>query len=55
MNLALVYDTETTGLPDWHQPSDAPQQPHLVAAGEKLTGKQFAKLNEIYEEHIGGQ
>lgn len=26
-----------------------------VAAGEKLTGKQFAKLNEIYEEHIGGQ
>jgi len=28
--MILVYDTETTGLPDWSQPSDAPQQPHLV-------------------------
>ncbi len=26
----LVYDTETTGLPDWSQPSESPQQPHLV-------------------------
>lgn len=26
----LAFDTETTGLPDWNQPSEAPQQPHLV-------------------------
>ena len=26
----FIYDTETTGLPDWNQPSEAPQQPHLV-------------------------
>lgn len=29
-NLIFFYDTETTGLPDWNQPSNAPQQPHLV-------------------------
>lgn len=29
MNI-LVFDTETTGLVLWHQPSEAPQQPHLV-------------------------
>jgi DNA polymerase III epsilon subunit-like protein len=26
----IIYDTETTGLPDWKEPSESPQQPHLV-------------------------
>lgn len=26
----LVFDTETTGLPVWHQPSEHPDQPRLV-------------------------
>jgi DNA polymerase-3 subunit epsilon len=26
----LAFDTETTGMPDWSQPSESPQQPHLV-------------------------
>ena len=28
--MKLFFDTETNGLPDWGQPSEAPQQPHLV-------------------------
>jgi len=28
--MILGYDTETTNLPDWHQPSDAPHQPHVI-------------------------
>lgn len=28
--MILAFDTETTGLPDWNQPSDSEHQPHLV-------------------------
>lgn len=28
--IALIFDTETTGLPLWKEPSDHPDQPHVV-------------------------
>lgn len=28
--MLLFFDTETSGLPDFRAPSDAPQQPHLI-------------------------
>lgn len=37
----LVFDTETTGLPDWGQPSDSPQQPHLVQLAMLLLDEEF--------------
>lgn len=36
MRTALVYDTETTGLPMFHEPSDDPRQPHIVQIGALL-------------------
>lgn len=30
MNLAIAYDTETTGLPLFNEPSEDPRQPHIV-------------------------
>lgn len=50
---ALVYDTETTGLPDWHEPSDAPHQPHIVQLAAALidldTQKTIASMDVVVE------
>lgn len=35
-NLALVYDFETSGLPLFSEPSEHPDQPHVVQVGAQL-------------------
>jgi len=30
MNTAICFDTETSGMVDWHAPSESPEQPHIV-------------------------
>ena len=34
--LGICYDTETTGLPDYKNPSEGPQQPHIVELAAKV-------------------
>lgn len=36
MNPALFFDTETTGLPLFKEPSEDPRQPHIVQLGACL-------------------
>lgn len=55
MNL-LFFDTETSGLPDWHKPSDAPHQPHLIQIAAMLTdgdGNELAEWSTIVQPGPG--
>lgn len=40
MSLINVFDTETTGLPDWKNPSEAGHQPHMVEIASLLCNAQ---------------
>lgn len=42
--LMFFYDTETTGLPLFDQPSDDPQQPHIVQAAGALVNRDTGKI-----------
>jgi DNA polymerase-3 subunit epsilon len=51
MTLALFYDTETTGIPKYGQPSTDPAQPRVTQLAAELcieaTGETIAELNHI--------
>ena len=42
--MIIVYDTETTGLPDYRAASDAPHQPHLVQLAVAVFADDGAEL-----------
>lgn len=43
-NLALFYDTETSGLPLFNDPSEDPRQPHIVQLGACLVDLDSRKV-----------
>ncbi len=51
MNIALVYDTETTGMPLFKEPSEHPGQPHIVQLAAVLVDldsrKELASIDVI--------
>ncbi|MFT6550517.1 MAG: DNA polymerase-3 subunit epsilon [Zhongshania marina] len=44
MTPILFFDTETTGLPKWKEPSDSPEQPHLVQLAAILADQDTQKI-----------
>ena len=51
MNLVLAFDSETTGIPIWSEPSDSETQPHLVQLAAVLvdldTGTHYGAMDVI--------
>lgn len=45
--MTLYYDTETTGLPDYKSPSEAPNQPHIVQLGAILVDQDWNTVGTL--------
>jgi DNA polymerase III subunit epsilon len=48
-NLGLFYDTETTGLPLFNEPSEDPRQPHIVQIGAVLVDMDTREELEVLD------
>lgn len=51
----LIFDTETTGLPAWNDPSDAPHQPHVVDIACSLfdrTGMEIERYDALIDPGV---
>ncbi len=46
-DLVNVFDTETTGIPDWKNPSEAGHQPHIVEIAAILHNAQGAVIDSF--------
>ncbi len=46
MNKILFFDTETSGMPDWKQPSESPHQPHMVDIAAQL----YTEAGELIDQ-----
>lgn len=46
MKPMLMYDTETSGLPDYKNPSSGEQQPHIVQLGAILVAQDTRQVSE---------
>ena len=44
MTLAIVFDTETTGIPDFKAPSESEHQPHIVQLAALLVNLESRKI-----------
>ena len=45
----LVYDTETTGLPNWSVPSSDPSQPHVTQIAAELFDDETGKTHSFID------
>jgi DNA polymerase III subunit epsilon len=52
MALFMVYDTETTGLPLFDQPSEYPRQPHIVQLAARLVCSDTREIKHSLESII---
>lgn len=52
MALFLAYDTETTGLPLFDQPSEDPRQPHIVQLAARLVCSDTREIKRSLESVI---
>lgn len=48
MKTAMFYDFETSGLPDWSQPSEAPHQPHIVEVAAKIIDMEKREVRDQF-------
>lgn len=48
MTQLVIFDTETSGFPDWKSPSTLPHQPHIVSLGALLIDSETLSINDEF-------